>query len=581
MIVGIDLGTSNSLVAVWRDGKHLLIPNALGHMLTPSVVSVLDNGDIVVGEAARDRLLTHPQRTAAAFKRYMGSEHLVRLAGRGFRAEELSALVLRQLKEDAETFLGARIEEAVITVPAYFSDAQRKATKAAGQIAGLRVERLLNEPTAAALAYGLERAMKDGEEARILVVDLGGGTFDVSILELFHGVMEVRATAGDNYLGGEDFVDAIVDAFVADVGGAAGIPPRTDLAAGGFVAPHPIHAVLRRQAERAKRTLSEAAEATITVTHEGETLAWTITQERFTTLSERLLQRLRQPLARAVRDARLRPDELTQIVMAGGATRMPDVRRMVARLFGRLPTQHINPDEVVARGAAVQAGLKARDAALDEVVLTDVSPFTLGIEISRTGADKIRQGGLFSPIIERNTVIPASRVETFSTIDDNQSAINVAIYQGEARLVKDNIRLGNINVRVPRGKAGQENIHVRFTYDVSGLLEVDVTVASTGETVHKIIEGNPGVLTAEQIETRRMELAALKVHPRDQATNIAVLARAERMYEESLGYEREQIGRLIDAFRAVVEGQDRRTIDHARETLARQLQGIFEQPFDL
>jgi molecular chaperone HscC len=581
MIVGIDLGTSNSLVAVWRDGTHMLIPNALGHVLTPSVVSMLDNGDIVVGEAARDRLMTHPQRTAAAFKRYMGSDHMLRLGGRGFRPEELSALVLRQLKEDAETFLGARVDEAVITVPAYFSDAQRKATKAAGQIAGLRVERLLNEPTAAALAYGLDSMRGSGEDARILVVDLGGGTFDVSILELFHGVMEVRATAGDNYLGGEDFVDAIVDAFVAEVGAAAGIPPRTDLRAAGFVAPHPTHALLRRQAELAKRALSEAPQTTITVTHEGAPVSWTLSQERFAQLAEKLLQRLRQPLARAVRDARLRPDELTQIVMAGGATRMPDVRRMVARLFGRLPSQSINPDEVVARGAAVQAGLKARDAALDEVVLTDVSPFTLGIEISRMGADKIRQSGLFSPILERNTVIPASRVETFSTASDNQNAIDVAIYQGEARLVKDNIRLGAIEVRVPRAKAGQEKIDVRFTYDVSGLLEVEVTVVSTGEKVQKIIEGNPGVLTAEQIEIRRRELAGLKVHPREEAANIAVLARAERMYEESLGFEREQIGRWIDAFRGTVESQDRRAIDHARDTLARQIEGIFDQPFDL
>ena len=581
MIVGIDLGTSNSLVAVWRDGKHLLIPNALGRLLTPSVVTMLDNGEIAVGQAARDRLMTHPQRTAAAFKRYMGSDHMLRLGSRGFRPEELSALVLRQLKEDAEAFFGTTVEEAVVTVPAYFSDAQRKATRAAGQIAGLRVERLLNEPTAAALAYGLDTIRETGEEARILVVDLGGGTFDVSILELFHGVMEVRATAGDNFLGGEDFVDAIVDTFVAEVGGAAGIPPRTDLRAGGFVAPHPVHAVLRRQAEQAKLLLSEAPEATITLSHEGAMLTWTLTQERFTSLSEPLLQRLRQPLARAVRDARLRPDELTQIVMAGGATRMPDVRRMIARLFGRLPSQSINPDEVVGRGAAVQAGLKARDAALDEVVLTDVSPFTLGIEISRIGTDKVRQAGLFSPILERNTVIPASRVQVFTTVSDNQASIDVAIYQGEARLVKDDIHLGTLKVRVPRAKAGQETIEVRFTYDVSGLLEVEVTVVSTGEKVLQVIEGNPGVLTSEQIAVRRRELASLKVHPREEAANVAALAQAERMYEESLGIERDQIGRWIDEFRAAIDGQDLRAIDHARDTLSRRLQGAFEQPFDL
>jgi len=403
----------------------------------------------------------------------------------------------------------------------------------------------------------------------------------VSILELFHGVMEVRASAGDNFLGGEDFVDVIVDAFIDEVGFSAGVPRRGDSATGTFVAGNAAHAALRRQAEQAKIRLSDQERATLEVPHDGKMLRWEIDQPRFAKLCEPLIARLRAPLARAVRDARVKPEELTHVVLAGGATRMPEVRRMIARLFGRLPSQSINPDEVVARGAAVQAGLKMRDAALDEVVLTDVAPFTLGIEISRVGADKMRQTGLFSPILERNTVIPASRVETFATVNDNQGSIDVAIYQGEARLVKDDIHLGTINVRVPRAKAGQETIGVRFTYVVSGLLEVEVTVTSTGEKVLKVIEGNPGVLTAEQIETRRQELAALKVHPREEAANVALLAEAERMYEESLGFEREQIGRLIDAFRAVVESQDRRAIEHARDTLARQLQGVFEQPFDL
>jgi molecular chaperone HscC len=577
MIIGIDLGTSNSLAGIWRDGRHELIPNALGRLLTPSAVTVLENGEISVGEAARDRLLSHPKRTAAGFKRYMGSDRAILLAGRGFRPEELSALVLKSLKADAETYLGQRIEEAVITVPAYFNDTQRKATKAAGELAGLRVERLLNEPTAAALAYGLDSFRETGAAARILVVDLGGGTFDVSILEMFDGIMEVRATAGDNFLGGEDFVDVIVDAFIEKVGKAAGIPPRQ--AGEPFAAADTGYVVLRRQAELAKRTLSESDHAVLDVPIDGKMVSWTIDQELFQELSQPLLKRLRNPLAQAIKDARLAPEDLTQIVMAGGATRMPIVRKMIARMFGRLPAQNINPDEVVARGAAVQAGLKMQDRMLDEVVLTDVSPFSLGIETSRARADGTRISGLFSPILERNTVIPASRISSFYTVQDGQSVINIEIYQGEARLVQDNIHLGGLKVPLPRRAAGEEGVTVRFTYDVSGLLEVEVTVVSTGETYHKVIEGNPGVLTAAQIEARRLELAKLKVHPRDQAENLAVLAQAERLFEESLGPVRVQISGWIGDFTEVLDRQDHKEIELHRRAFADRLTEIDRDPF--
>ncbi len=576
MIVGIDLGTSNSLVALWRDGRHELVPNAFGRMLTPSAVTVLDNGEIAVGQVARERLLTHPAQTAAAFKRFMGSDRAILLGGRGFRPEELSALVLKSLKADAETFLGEPVTEAVVTVPAYFSDAQRKATRAAGEIAGLRVERLLNEPTAAALAYGLAQLRESGDEARILVVDLGGGTFDVSILELFHGVMEVRASAGDNFLGGEDFVDVLVDAFIRDVGAAAGLPAR----ASGGVPPPPVHAVLRRQAEWTKIQLSDHEEATLEVPHDGRMLSWTVTQARFAELSAPLLQRLRLPLVRAVRDARLDPDQITHVVLAGGATRMPEIRRMIARTFGKLPFQTINPDEVVARGAAVQAGLKMRDAALDEVVMTDVAPFSLGIDISREGSDGARQSGLFAPVIERNTVIPASREKVFTTARDNQGEIDISIYQGEGRLVRDNVKLGALKVTVPRRKVGEETIRVRFTYDVSGLLEVVVTVNSTGEAVEAVIEGNPGVLTPAQIAERRASLAALKTHPRDQAENMGVLAQAERMYQESLGRPREVLGEMIAEFVAVLDRQDPREIEVHRTSLGERLVQLDRSPFD-
>ena len=368
MIVGIDLGTTNSLIAVWQDGVARLIPNMLGEFLTPSCVSLDEDGSILVGRAARERLQTHPERTAAVFKRHMGSDKVVHLGKRAFRAEELSALVLKALKADAEAYLGAPVTEAVITVPAYFSDAQRKATRAAGQLAGLKVDRLLNEPTAAALAYGMHQ---QGNESRFLVFDLGGGTFDVSILELFEGVMEVRASAGDNYLGGEDFVLTMMELFFE----------RTGLPAKLKNDPHFMQR-LTAQAESAKRVLSAAPTATMRMRHDEKDHLLEIDEELLEKVCAHLLKRLRDPVERALRDANLRSSELDSIVLAGGATRMPVVKRLVTRMFGRFPASDINPDEVVALGAAVQAGLKMKDAALKEVVMTDVSPYSLGIEIS-------------------------------------------------------------------------------------------------------------------------------------------------------------------------------------------------------
>jgi molecular chaperone HscC len=572
MIVGIDLGTTNSLVGFWRDGEATLIPNSLGHLLTPSAVGVADDGAIMVGLAARERLSTHPKLTAAAFKRYMGTDRLLFVGQKGFRPEELSALVLRSLKADAEAFLGERVNEAIITVPAYFSDAQRKATKAAGELAGLKVERLLTEPTAAALAYGLV-AEPGQDDNTILVVDLGGGTFDVSILHCYEGIMEVRATAGDSWLGGEDFVDAIVAAFMAGPGSAAKIPPQVR------DEPLPIHGALRRQAELVKRRLTETDNATLELIHGGTPLRWEISRETLEKISEPILARLRAPIERAMRDARLQPDDLAQIVLAGGASRMPMFRRLIARLFRRLPVQNINPDEVVARGAAVRAGLQMRDASLDERVLTDVSPFTLGIEVSERTATGGHVAGFFLPLIERNTVIPASRSKTVSTIDNNQRAIHLAVYQGESRLVKDNILLGELTVRVPPKPPGEESVAVRFTYDTSGLLEVEATVESTGRTQSLVIEGNPGVLSPDEIKKRLAALAKLKVHPRDEAENAAIIARGQRLFEERLGHARQQIGDWLTEFLLLLETHDPGDIARGRTRLAERLDGVDDEFF--
>ncbi len=542
MIVGIDLGTTNSLVAVWEDGRARLLPNSLGEFLTPSCVSLDENGTILVGRAARERLQTHPDKTAAIFKRFMGTDRTVRLGRRAFRAEELSALVLRSLKADAEAALGCSITEAIVTVPAYFSDAQRKATRAAAVIAGLKVERLLNEPTAAALAYGIHQI---GAEARFLVFDLGGGTFDVSVLDMFEGVMEVRASAGDNFLGGEDFVASLCDRFFEE----AGVPAK-------LKSDSAFMQRLTASAEAAKRTLSEHSNATIEALDGARRYSMEIDEPAFERLCAPLLQRLRAPVERALRDANLRGADLDKIVLAGGASRMPVVRRLVARMFGRFPECEINPDEVVALGAAVQAGLKMKDAALKEVVMTDVAPYSLGVDIVMYLPDGSHTGGHFDPIIERNSAVPISRVKRYFPVSDRQNELNLRVYQGEARLVSDNVALGALKVPLPMLPRDECAVDVRFTYDVNGLLQVEATVQKTQETVGIVIEGNPGLLSEAEIQERLTALSQLKIHPRDQMENRTLTARAERLYQQLRGSEREWFGAQIRLFEASLASQD-------------------------
>ena len=566
MLVGIDLGTTNSLIAVWRDGRAELVANALGKVLTPSVVSLDDQDTVIVGAAARDRLLTHPDRTAAAFKRYMGTHREIRLGTRAFRPEELSALVLRSLKADVEAAFGEPIHEAIITVPAYFNDAQRKATRAAGELAGLRVERLLNEPTAAALAYGLHQRDRDN---RFLIFDLGGGTFDVSLLELFDGVMEVHASAGDNFLGGEDFVEVIVNDFTITTNSEA-----------LYKNDPTFSAQLRERAERAKRQLTNDHHAEITLRADDRDLQWKIDEAGFARVAQPLLDRLRTPVERALRDAKLRAADLNEIVLVGGATRMPIVRRLASQMFGRIPASNIDPDTVVAVGAAVQAGLKARDAALADVVMTDVAPYTMGIEVVEHTGESTFDPGHFLPIIERNTVIPVSRVKSVSPVHARQSVLNVTVYQGESRLVKNNIKLGELNLKLPKSTdARNVAVDVRFTYDLNGLLEVE-TVTEGGQGRQRlVIEGNPGVLGREEIEKRFAALDKLKVHPRDQAENRAAMSRAERIYEELLGDARTTVGYWIARFERSLATQDSRLIDKERREFLAALDEIEGEPY--
>jgi molecular chaperone HscC len=565
MIVGIDLGTTNSLIAVWQDGAPRLIPNSLGEVLTPSCVSVDEDGTILVGRAARERLQTHPQLTASVFKRYMGSDKLIRLGKREFRAEELSALILRSLKEDAEAFLGQPVTEAIITVPAYFSDAQRKATRAAGQLAGLKVERLLNEPTAAALAYGIHQ--RDAE-TRFLVFDLGGGTFDVSVLDLFEGVMEVRASAGDNMLGGEDFVLCLVDHFFQ----------QNKLPASLKSDAHFMQRMIAA-AESAKRALSESDRATIRINHNDAEHTLELDEAALERICGELLRRLRDPVERALRDANLRIAELDNVVLAGGATRMPVVRRLVARMFGRFPSCDINPDEVVALGAAVQTGLKMRDAALDEVVMTDVSPYSLGIEIAMQLGDGSFSSGHFDPVIERNTAVPVSRVKRYAPTNERQKELLLNIYQGEARMARDNIQLGSLHIPLPPLGRDESTVDIRFTYDVNGLLQVEATIVKTQDTHTLVIEGNPGLLSETEIAQRFITLSELKIHPRDRMEHRTMLARAERLYQQLRGHQREWFGAQIAAFEQALESQDKHVIAPQRKQFEQILNDIEHHSF--
>ncbi|WP_444957178.1 Hsp70 family protein [Microbulbifer sp. ZKSA002] len=545
-IIGIDLGTTNSACGVLTDEGVKLIPNRLGETLTPSVVGLDDSGTLLVGKTAKERIINHSSTTVAAFKRLMGTDHKVSLRKQKFSATELSSIILRALKEDAETFLGEEVTEAVISVPAYFNDNQRHATKLAGELAGLKVERLINEPTSAAIAYGLH----DKREGNFLILDLGGGTFDVSILEFFDGIMEVHASAGDNFLGGEDFVEAMIDDVLAefDIKKEA-LSPR-DLQN------------LYMQMESAKRRVSQQPEQKLELQLDGRSLQFQVTPEWFEKLSTPLLLRAKRPIERAMRDADLPPQKIDEVVLVGGSTRMAQFRSMVGRMFGRLPACHLDPDTVVAMGAAIQAGLKEKNSALDDIVLTDVCPYTLGTGV--INEDNPQLGAYFMPIIERNTVVPVSVVRRVWTARDDQTQLCVDVYQGENRLVSKNVYLGEMTVPVPKKPKGEEAADIRYTYDMNGLLEVDVTVVSTGKTFNKLIEFTPGALSDVQKAEALQKLTKLKFHPREDEKNQAIIARGERLYESSLGEQREYIAQLLSSFDSVLERQNPTEIIKAR-----------------
>lgn len=511
-IIGIDLGTTNSVVAVMEGSEPKVIPNAEGNRLTPSVVAFTDSGEVLVGELARRQAVTNPLRTISSIKRFMGRRHnevgdeektvpyrvvggpqdyvKVDVNGKEFTPPEISAKTLRKLKESAEAYLGHKVNKAVITVPAYFNDAQRQATKDAGQIAGLEVMRIINEPTAASLAYGLDKK----EEQKICVFDLGGGTFDVSILNVAEGVCQVVSTSGDGHLGGDDFDNALVTYVADNFQRANGIDLRKD--------PMSLQR-LQEACEKAKKELSSAAATDINlpfITADAtgpKHLMEKITRAQFEQLVNGLVERCRGPVNQCLQDARMNASEIDEVVLVGGSTRIPMVQELVRKIFGKEPHKGVNPDEVVAIGAAIQGGVLSGE--VNDILLLDVTPLTLGIETL---------GGVMTPLVERNTTIPTTKKQVFSTAENNQSAVTVRVFQGERPMANDNRLLGQFNLDgIPAAPRGIPQIEVCFDIDSNGILNVSAKDLGTNHETSVRIEQSSG-LSDDEIKKMQREAEA-------------------------------------------------------------------------
>lgn len=481
-VIGIDLGTTNSCVAVMEGGEAVVIPNPEGNRTTPSVVGFKKDGERLVGETAKRQSITNPDRTVMSIKRHMGTNHTETIDGKQYSPQEISAMILQKLKSDAEEYLGATVTQAVITVPAYFNDSQRQATKDAGKIAGLEVLRIVNEPTAAALAYGLEKA----EDQTILVYDLGGGTFDVSILELGEGFFEVKATSGDNHLGGDDFDQVVMDHLVAEFRKEQGVDLSKDKSA--------IQR-LKDAAEKAKKELSGVLTTTISlpfitvVDGVPQHLEINLTRAKFEELTASLVERTLGPTRQALSDAGLSPSEIDKVVLVGGSTRIPAVQDAIKKLIGKEPHKGVNPDEVVALGAAVQAGVLTGD--VKDVVLLDVTPLSLGIETA---------GGVFTKMIDRNTTIPTSKSQIFSTFADNQPSVEIHVLQGERSMAADNKTLGRFMLGdIPPAPRGVPQIEVTFDIDANGIVNVSALDKGTGKSQKITITSSSG-LSEDEID---------------------------------------------------------------------------------
>lgn len=545
-IIGIDLGTTNSCVAVMEGGKPVVIPNSEGARTTPSVVAFTKTGERLVGEPAKRQAVTNADRTIASIKRHMGTDYKVTIDGKSYTPQEISAMILQKLKADAESYLGEKVSEAVITVPAYFNDAQRQATKDAGKIAGLEVKRIINEPTAAALAYGLD----NDKEQKIMVYDLGGGTFDVSIIDIGEGVIEVLATNGDTHLGGDDFDNKITEWMIAEFKKQVGVDLGNDKMA---------LQRLKEAAEKAKKELSTATTTEInlpfiTATAEGpQHLAMTLTRAKFDELTADLIERTVIPVQNAMRDAGITNADLGKVLLVGGSTRMLNAQEKVKQLTGMEPSKTLNPDECVAIGAAVQGGKLAGDSSASDVLLLDVTPLSLSIET---------MGGIATKLIERNTTIPTRKSQVFSTAEDNQSAVDIHVVQGEREFARDNKSLGQFRLDgILPAKRGVPQIEVTFDIDANGIVNVSAKDLGTGKEQHITITSGSN-MSQEDIDKAVKEASEFEAQDKKKKEAID-----ERNDADSLIFQTEkaiqEVGeKLSDSDKAAVEAdlRDRKSV---------------------
>ena len=532
-IIGIDLGTTNSLACIYRDGRAELIPNELGEYKTSSAVSVLQDGTVLVGAAARERLVSHPEATAASFKIWMGTQKALALGTQRFKPEELSAFVLRQLLEDARRYLGEDVEEAVISVPAYFNDDQRCATKLAAQLAGLTVKRLINEPSAAALYH---RWSTQSGDSQMMIVDFGGGTLDVSIVDCFENSIEITAIAGDNRLGGDDIDRAIAAHFCKENGlTEERLEPS-------------LRASLYRQAETAKIALSSAPAAAISIQQGEEQYSLLLTAPLLRQLCEPVFQRVRSVISRAMKD-RERARAIDDVILVGGSAQLPVFGDFLEELFGRRPQVAAKPDEIVALGVGLCAGIKERAEDLQDLVMTDVCPFSLGVATYSYRGDKTPH---MAVLIPRSSMLPASHRGTFYTMYDNQRALRFEIYQGEGYFASENLKLGEVEVQVPPGPSGEQSATVTFTYDIDGILHVSARSSGGDQRDRLILNPNLNLSEAER-EKVMVRISEIQLAAQGSQKEQLLLERALRLYEQVMGRRRELVGSLITSWKTTMD----------------------------